>query len=546
MMAASAVIRHALRHCFGRTPERMLHRMKTAELASAFDVSFQVRERDESGLLQLTRCRQLLHEIVHSDSVRRSELDSLYRELGELANELGAVRRVSGFRANDANAESAQKGPHDSATWRTLEPSLLPPSALDLPTDTRTALLALLDESPVPLLLVRLGDGRICYANRSAGDLFQIGTAALIERPLDDFLDDLRANPTFWAELASKPPGEGTLLAFREPLDSGRFWTLTSARLITHDGERCAFLGLFDVTAQKLAEGELRRTESNLRALLAAAPVALVGLNGETKEILLANERANALLGSRERPAHGNSFLNFVWDPKESAAFVAALAEKRPVEGLSLKLRSLLGKQRWVMLSAEWLEVDSDPIVLVGLTDVTEQKELEQRLVELATHDGLTGLYNRRHFVDLAERELSRAARSHSPVSLCMLDADQFKQMNDEFGHAVGDRALTTLARATRGMLRAQDIFGRLGGEEFGVLLPDTRIEGALAVAERIRRSVEVTQVPTAHSAPVWITVSIGVAQHRPGESFETLMRRADHALYRAKDNGRNRVECDE
>ena len=208
-----------------------------------------------------------------------------------------------------------------------------------------------------------------------------------------------------------------------------------------------------------------------------------------------------------------------------------------------MKLRSVGGARRWAMLSAEWLEVDQDPVVLVGITDVTEQKELEHRLVELATHDGLTGLYNRRHFVELAERELSRAARSHCPVSLCMLDADQFKHMNDEFGHAVGDRALTTLARATRGMLRAQDIFGRLGGEEFGVLLPDTRIDGALTVAERIRRSVEVTQVPTAHSAPVWVTVSIGVAEHRPGEPFETLMRRADHALYRAKDRGRNRVE---
>ncbi|MGC4086355.1 MAG: GGDEF domain-containing protein [Polyangiaceae bacterium] len=198
------------------------------------------------------------------------------------------------------------------------------------------------------------------------------------------------------------------------------------------------------------------------------------------------------------------------------------------------------------MLSAQWLEFGDEPVVLVGVTDVTEQKELEQRLVELATHDGLTGLYNRRHFVDLAERELSRAARSHCPVSLCMLDADQFKQMNDEFGHTVGDRALTTLARATRGMLRAQDIFGRLGGEEFGVLLPDTRIEGAVSVAERIRRSVEVTQVPTAHSAPVWITVSIGVAQLRPGETFETLMRRADNALYAAKASGRNRVAREE
>lgn len=519
--------------------------MKTAELASTFDGSYQVQERAQALLVQLARCRQLLHVVLHADSVRRSELDSLYNELAELAKELGSARRVSGFRVSASVPDSPATDPSESATWRTLEPSLLPPSALELPSDTRTALLALLDESPVPLLLVRLSDGGICYANRSAGELFRVGTAALIERPLDDYLDNARASQTFWAELANKAPSEGTVLAFREPRQGRHFWTLTSARLITYDGERCAFLGLFDVTAQKLAEGELRQTESNLRALLAAAPIALLGLNPESKYILLANERANALLSNPGRSLVGRSFHEFVWDPKEAAAFSNALAEKRAVEGLSLKLRSLGGNQRWTMLSAEWLEVDRDPIALVGITDVTEQKELEQRLVELATHDGLTGLYNRRHFVDLAERELSRAARSHCPVSLCMLDADQFKQMNDEFGHAVGDRALTTLARATRGMLRAQDIFGRLGGEEFGVLLPDTRVEGALAVAERIRRSVEMTQVPTAHSAPVWITVSIGVAQHRPGETFEMLMRRADSALYRAKDRGRNRVECE-
>jgi diguanylate cyclase (GGDEF)-like protein/PAS domain S-box-containing protein len=518
--------------------------MKTAELASAFDASFRKQERDD-GITQLTRCRELLRSIVHSDDVRRADLDALYRELSVLDGELESIERASGFRLRDS--EPASPHPSESAKWRILEPHLLlPTAAIDLPSDTRTALLALLDESPVPLLLVRLSDRRISYANRRSGELFGVASATLIERSLDEFLDGPRATDIFWGDVFNSARTDAILLPFHANGRARRFWALTNARLVTHEGEQCVFLGLSDVTAQKLAEGALRRAESNLRALLGAAPVALLGLSPESKEVLLANERANVLLGNRGDPLRGRSFLEFLWDPKDIGSFSAKLAEREPVEGLSLKLRSLAGVRRWAMLSAEWLEVDQDPIVLVGITDVTEQKELEHRLVELATHDGLTGLYNRRHFVELAERELSRAARSHCPVSLCMLDADQFKQMNDEFGHAVGDRALRTLARATRGMLRAQDIFGRLGGEEFAVLLPDTRIDGALSVAERIRRSVEMTQVPTAHSAPAWITVSIGVAQHRPGEAFEALMRRADHALYRAKDEGRNRVEREE
>ena len=159
--------------------------MKTAELASAFDVSFQIQERD-GGLTQLTRCRELLHEIVHSDDVRRVDLDALYRELGGLGEQLTSLERASGFRLRDGAPESTRHAPSESATWRILEPSLLPPTAaVDLPSDTRTALLALLDESPVPLLLVRLSDRRVCYANRRAGDLFEVPSARLIERPLD-------------------------------------------------------------------------------------------------------------------------------------------------------------------------------------------------------------------------------------------------------------------------------------------------------------------------------------------------------------------------
>jgi diguanylate cyclase (GGDEF)-like protein len=161
----------------------------------------------------------------------------------------------------------------------------------------------------------------------------------------------------------------------------------------------------------------------------------------------------------------------------------------------------------------------------------------------------LTGAVNRRHFVEVAQRERERSRRHGAPLALCLLDADHFKQVNDHYGHVAGDHVLTAIAQATTSALRVSDVLGRLGGEEFAVLLPDTELTGALAVAERVRAAVEARQVPSEPSEQdereaIRITVSLGVAELRGDEPFESLFKRADRALYAAKDLGRNRVQA--
>lgn len=187
----------------------------------------------------------------------------------------------------------------------------------------------------------------------------------------------------------------------------------------------------------------------------------------------------------------------------------------------------------------------------VLVTDITElkatQTELESRVRELdilAATDPLTGSGNRRHFLERAEEELARSRRYVLPLAFLMIDVDNFKAINDNHGHYAGDEVLRSMAATLKHALRATDIVGRLGGEEFGVLLIQTETTEALAIAERLLKSLHSVCITT-QTDPICYTVSIGVAAYDgEDDSVDSLMRRADIALYQAKKTGRNRVCC--
>ncbi len=174
--------------------------------------------------------------------------------------------------------------------------------------------------------------------------------------------------------------------------------------------------------------------------------------------------------------------------------------------------------------------------------EIARRTEVEYELIRLATVDALTGLPNRRHFLDRAERELNRAQRRDIPLSVIYLDIDHFKAVNDRFGHGVGDAVLQTVAGALNGSLRPYDVVGRLGGEEFAVLLPNAALEAAKTVSQRILERVRTQETPTGDGDPVRVTISGGVAQFRPDESIEAALARADAALYEAKRGGRDQM----
>ena len=174
--------------------------------------------------------------------------------------------------------------------------------------------------------------------------------------------------------------------------------------------------------------------------------------------------------------------------------------------------------------------------------DVTDLVRNAQQMEELATIDSMTGLYNRRHFWALAAAEWSRFQRYYRPLSVLMIDVDHFKAVNDRYGHAVGDEALVAVANACREGKRSSDIVGRLGGEEFAMLLPETDLDQAKIVAERVRQNVAASALQ-ADGVHFNVTASVGFAAatvSMPG--FEALLHAADQALYQAKAEGRNRT----
>lgn len=174
---------------------------------------------------------------------------------------------------------------------------------------------------------------------------------------------------------------------------------------------------------------------------------------------------------------------------------------------------------------------------------VAMQRDLER----LATTDALTGALNRRRFLERGAEEFTRSRRYDRPLSVVMLDIDHFKKVNDTHGHATGDEAIKMTVRCCKGTLRACDIIGRLGGEEFAIVLPETPPVNAFTAAQRVRELIAGSELPLEESDGVLrLTVSIGLAWMTPNDrGVEQLLARADAALYRAKNGGRNRVEME-
>ncbi|MET0321848.1 MAG: diguanylate cyclase [Duganella sp.] len=216
-----------------------------------------------------------------------------------------------------------------------------------------------------------------------------------------------------------------------------------------------------------------------------------------------------------------------------------------------------LSSQNWCEMPRvgrrRYLAADASPIldshgklvaVVETLRDVTDEKRAQVALEQLATRDGLTGLANRRCFDDTLQGEWQRALRQQQPLSLLMVDVDNFKQYNDAYGHLGGDECLQRIAKAVANEMRTNDLVARYGGEEFAVILPNQSLKGAAIVAERIRCRVEQLHLPNLGSQPHVVTVSIGAATAlaSPDTDPSQLVAIADSALYRAKHMGRNRI----
>lgn len=174
--------------------------------------------------------------------------------------------------------------------------------------------------------------------------------------------------------------------------------------------------------------------------------------------------------------------------------------------------------------------------------NIKKRKEKEQEIIYLNYHDSLTDLYNRRYFMQAGKNEIERANRYDDPLSLMMIDIDHFKNVNDTYGHIAGDNVLGSFANIIKESVRDIDIAGRLGGEEFGIILPKTTLENAKQVGERLRKNIE-GNIFEYKDSSISITISVGIATYnKENPSIDNMLHKADVALYEAKNSGRNSV----
>lgn len=232
--------------------------------------------------------------------------------------------------------------------------------------------------------------------------------------------------------------------------------------------------------------------------------------------------------------------------PSDAASLDGEMEPRR--QYLAVPLASGSGGFRLLLAGREGLTIEQQGVDIAAamakqVSVALDNAQLIHELENLATTDSLTRLHNRRHFLERAEAEFERSRRYQRPLSIFLLDADHFKEINDTYGHETGDQALRLLASICRQNLRQLDVIGRYGGEEFVVFLPETSMAKAMEVAERLRAGVEEIKIDVAGGGSARITVSIGVATATSQtDSIAALINEADRALYEAKRSGRNKV----
>jgi diguanylate cyclase (GGDEF)-like protein len=279
--------------------------------------------------------------------------------------------------------------------------------------------------------------------------------------------------------------------------------------------------------------------------VLQAAPAPVAVMRQSDMSILVANE---ALMQLFDSPTRADRAAVAEIAHRQLRELIQPLTEQTlsDVDAMPQRpLRRFDGLPLWVLVRCVPAVHDEEPAWLCSLTDVSALKQTRDQLEALATTDPLTGALNRRAVSEAAQAELRRARRHGKPFAALLLDIDHFKRVNDTHGHQAGDRVLQQVAAACGAQLREIDRFGRWGGEEFIVLLPETDLDGALVVAERVRQAVAASSVAGDDGLPIAITTSIGVASlSLHDEPLEALLARADTALYQAKHEGRNCVRA--
>ncbi len=299
-----------------------------------------------------------------------------------------------------------------------------------------------------------------------------------------------------------------------------------------------------DVTRQEAELAELEASQLELQSIFDQLPDVFYRTNMQGI-ITMISPSCFDVLGYRQEIMLGTPMAQYYVTPEDRQKVVQAIIDGG---GKAIRvdagLRHVNGSVVWISTNAiVRLDADGKPQSIEGVArDITERKRMEDQLTALTRIDGLTGAFSRRYFLDRSEEVLEMMKRYQRPASMMMMDLDHFKKINDNYGHHVGDLALVAFTDACRREIRDSDVLGRLGGEEFGLMLPETPLRNAQVLAERIRTATAAILIPFG-DINIRFTVSIGLVEIRPEDvSMDSIMHRADMAMYRAKERGRDQV----
>ena len=393
----------------------------------------------------------------------------------------------------------------------------------------------LIDKNADAIMIVA-PDGVVRFANPSAERLFGASSHELAGKKLGFPL----------------PTGESSEI---ELIDAEGNTVVAEMRAVAMEweGEKAYLASLRDITERKQMEAELRKAN---RKIL------------EQQDAVIEEERLKVLLQMAGATAHelnqpltvllGNidlMLMNYLLPDGNALDLLRLLREEdkaMPVIVITDKGNEMIASRVIQAGAYDYLpkELVSKETVSQCLTHTMEKSRLkreatlaQEMMAEMATRDQLTGLYNRRYFMETLERELAKARRYATALTLCMVDLDHFKNVNDSYGHSAGDSVLSGIGRLLNEGARESDFACRYGGEEFVIILPSTDLEGARNVCERLRKSVEEALFEY-DTMRIRITISIGMTEYSPSDdsSLSDLIKMADDALYQAKREGRNRV----
>jgi diguanylate cyclase (GGDEF)-like protein/PAS domain S-box-containing protein len=406
------------------------------------------------------------------------------------------------------------------------------------------------DHSPVALLISAVDDGKILEANEVFCQLVGYSHAELLGRSTLEL--NLWVTPASRTHMVECFRRQGHVrnaeTEFRDR--TGVVHSIKmSIEAISFNGQDCLISTALDITESKHAEAVLAESERRFRCVTSMTSdmfyTCVRAEDGYFRIQWLGGDAPRVLGCDADELRRLGCWRGFVL-PEDQSLFDMNITNLTPGQSsdIILRIKHRDGSVRYIRCYAR---VEDAPDggrqhqLYGAVQDITGQMRLEQQLEHQAHTDYLTGLANRRHFLEQAQLELARARRYLGQLSIAMLDLDHFKQVNDTYGHEIGDRVLKAFAEIARRTLREIDMMGRMGGEEFAILFPETNGVQAYEVAERLRVAIANAEIPMERGLPIRITASLGLTTFVAGDAnIDVLLSRADQALYEAKRLQRN------